>query len=128
MTISYVPVTCDGHEDIKESIQIQYCLPSGTQLEYHCSPGQPYVGTSHPEFLTNDLHGKALLARLKCAFVKGLLFSIHEDSGMVRSTVQQKMATYGGGYHAFPDPDYFTKANADLDALGVPSALELAYL
>jgi deltex-like protein len=131
MIISTQKQPCGGYEDCG-SISVQYSLPSGTQRSYHENPGQKYSGTNRTSFLPNNSEGRSLLARLMYAWDHGLLFSVGtsmtsgKSNRIVWSSVHQK-TSLRGGMHGFPDPNFFSNCNGELDALHVPPASELIF-
>lgn len=106
-----------------------YDIPLGVQLTYHINPGSPYNSTSRIAYLPNNLQGRALLMRLKYAWMHGLTFGIGnslttgQSNVVIWSSIHHKTSISGDGNgHGFPDPQYMDRCNADLDALHVPTA------
>jgi deltex-like protein len=126
MTISTVSRPCPGDASTT-TIQMVYDIPSGVQSTYHINPGHPYDSTSRTAYLPNNVQGRALLTRLKYAWMHGLTFGIGtslttgQSNVVIWSSIHHK-TSISGHAHGFPDPQYMDRCNADLDALHVPNA------
>jgi hypothetical protein len=106
-------------------IKIQYTMEGGIQKNYHPAPGLAYNGTSRTAYLPDTPEGRAVLNRLKYAFSHGLTFGvgISLTTGMPNVITWQSIhhkTSRGGGVHGYPDPNYLSNVNAELDNLGVP--------
>ena len=107
------------------SIVLVFTFPSGIQQAYHQTPGLPYLGTTRTAYLPNNAQGRALLARMKHAWARGLFFAI----GTSQATRKSGVIVWGSsvefksqlrGRYGFPDVDYIARVNSALDALQVP--------
>ena len=132
MSISTINRVCSGYEDSIGSIVIEYDMPGGIQNHYHPNPGVRFHGARRMAYLPDTNEGKALLARLKYSWMKGLSFTIGTSmttgipNSITWSSVHHKTSLDAGAiYHGFPDNYYFRNCNFELDALGVPSAPRL---
>lgn len=109
---------------------IMYSLQGGMQKAFHENPGVRYNGTTRTGYLPNNSQGQALLKRLRLAFAHGLTFSIgtslttHTPNVITWGSVHHKTSMHGG-VHGWPDPNYFTNVNSELDGLGVPPAAQI---
>jgi len=74
MTIALKSDICPGFHD--QTISISYVIPSGKQAAYHDHPKKPFEGTQREAFLPDNNDGRALLIRLKYAWMHGLTFNI----------------------------------------------------
>jgi Deltex C-terminal domain/Ring finger domain len=119
-------VSSDGNS----IIAITYKLRGGVQAEYHKSPGSKYSGTQYVAYIPDSQEGRDLLLRLKCAFRRGLVFSIGPASGTSKTnsvtwtTIPHK-TSFPGESDDFPDPSYFVDVNRELDRLWIPKSLDL---
>ena len=128
VSVSVSPNRCSGFKE--ETICITYNIPSGTQLSYHENPGKSYNGKTDTAYLPFNKEGKNLLKRLKYSFLHGITFTV----GTSMTSGKRNMCTWAsvhhktsrsGGAHGFPDSNYFSNCNGELDFLGVPSAPDL---
>ena len=120
-------IVCAGENNSDGSLVLTYKFPSGIQKVYHDRPGKPYGDAERIAYLPNNRAGKKLLSRLKYAWSRGLLFSIETSRNqdkIVWSSVPQKSSLRGGRF-GFPDPNFFTSANAKLDELRVPASAKI---
>jgi deltex-like protein len=129
MTItSSSSITCQGFPI--GAFAITYSLPAGQQHIYHDNPGTNYRGTTRVAYIPSNAEGQLLLRRLKYSFRRGLTFTVGTSltSGasnvVIWSSVHHK-TTLSGGTHGYPDPGFFANCNDELDALGVPAAVDL---
>ena len=83
-------------------------------------------------YLPDTVEGNSLLKRLTYAFVHGLTFvvGVSLTTGRANSvtwaSIHHKTSPTGGVQsHGFPDPNFFTNCNDELDALNVPPANDL---
>jgi len=125
MCIAVISGPCSGFEQ-DDSIVVEYNITSGDQMSYHANPGLPFHGTRRVAYLPDNQEGKRLLERLKWAWMHGLTFSIGDSLTTGRSnsviwSVHHKTSRTSGP-HGFPDPNFFTNCNLELDSLGVPKA------
>ena len=133
MTISTSSRKCSGYESSSSgTIVIRYDMPSGIQKEYHQNPGNHYNGDYREAYLPDNEEGKALLIRLKYAWLKGLTFLIGTsmttgvENSITWSSIHHKTSMNAGAmYHGFPDDSYFRNCNFELDALGIPTANQI---
>lgn len=133
MTISTTSRKCSGYESSSSgTIIIRYDMPSGIQKEYHQNPGDHYNGAYREAYLPDNEEGKALLLRLKYAWLKGLTFLIGTSmttgvaNSITWSSIHHKTRMNAGAmYHGFPDDSYFRNCNFELDALGIPPANQI---
>lgn len=125
---------CAGYDQNSSSgiVVIEYNIPRGKQLSYHCNPGTQHSGASRSCYLPNDAEGRALLKRLQYAFEHGLTFTVGTSmtSGQANqvtwASIPHKTSWAGSAAtYGFPDPSYFAICNAELDSLGVPRADDL---
>lgn len=129
MAISY-SVNSLSADEPSGSIVIRYNIPAGTQKDYHPHPGQPHGSADRVAYLPNSDAGKDLLLRLKCAFARGLTFTVGTSlttgrpDSVTWSSIPHKTSLQGG-VHGFPDLSYIFNCNAELDDLGVPPANNL---
>jgi deltex-like protein len=128
-TISTIARACPGFDSSSSrTIQMVYDIPVGVQLTYHINPGHPYQSTSRTAYLPDNVQGRALLMRLKYAWMHGLVFGIGtslttgQSNVVIWSSIHHKTSISGSNAHGFPDPQYMDRCNADLDALHVPNA------
>jgi len=130
MTIRSCKKSCPGFYPSCKSILISYSIPDGTQKSYHDHVGQSYSGAVRDAYLPDNAEGRDLLERLKYAFRHGLTFQV----GTSLTTGRQNVTTWTsihhktslhGGAHGFPDCNYIANCNASLDALHVPSVVQL---
>lgn len=117
-------LSCSGHSP--GIFSIKYNFAEDVQKPYHKKPGVPYVETYCEAFLPNSPAGKQLLERLILAFSYGLTFTVGTSTSASKrnvikwSTIPHKTSLSPGQY-GYPDHSYFDAANAELDALGVPT-------
>lgn len=130
MSISTSPIKCSGFH--AASFVISYNIQSAPQKSYHDNPGTRHNAKYETAYLPNNDDGKALLKRLKYAFMHGLTFTVGVSmtSGAPNcctwASIHHKTSPSGGARaHGFPDPDYFVNCNGELNACGVPSAQSL---
>ena len=125
LKIRRVNRTCPGFVPAPLCICLEYDIPSGVQETYHPHPGNSYPSTYRYVYLPNDDSGCRLLARFKIAWLYGYMFCIGHsqtlglDDQVTFSTIPQKTSLHGGEF-GFPDPFYISKANTELDRLGIP--------
>lgn len=129
MTITVNPdIACEGYTNVG-LIKIQYILNGGKQKEYHCEEGKPFSGDRRTAYLPDNDDGLYLLKRLKYAFHHGLTFCIgtsltSNKSGVITWASIHHKTSPRRGTHGWPDPNYFINCNTELDALGVPKAVD----
>jgi len=122
MTITASTKKCQGYSC--GSIIITYRIPGGLQRT-----GHTFAGTTRRAYLPDNERGRTLLKRLEYAFMRGLTFVV----GTSLTTGQQNVITWAsihhktnrsGGVlaHGYPDANYFSNVNEELDSLGVPPA------
>lgn len=127
MTITASSNECQGYTC--GSIIITYRIPGGLQRTYMEKPGRTFTGTTRRSYLPDNDDGRRLLKRLESAFMRGLTFVV----GTSLSTGQQNVVTWAsihhktnrsGGFvaHGYPDANYFSNVNEELDSLNVPPA------
>jgi hypothetical protein len=128
MIVSTSALRCAGFET-SNTITITYNIPAGPQMSYHINPGQRQHGKHAIAYLPNNVDGQNLLKRLKYAFVHGLTFTVgssmttNAQNQCTWSSIHHKTQISGGiRSHGFPDPNYFTNCNKELDTLNVPPA------
>ncbi|KAL9188919.1 hypothetical protein ACHAXT_011409 [Thalassiosira profunda] len=121
-------ITCAGYEGCG-SIVIEYRIAAAMQQAYHPNPGQRFTGTKRQAFLPDNEEGRALLARLKAAFLCGLTFTVgtslttNRENSVTWASIHHKTSPTGGTLrHGFPDPNYLTNCNEELNRAGVPPA------
>lgn len=120
--------TCEGSPP--GTFVITYIIRGGKQKEYHENPGVGYGSTQRCAFVPSTSEGIDLLKRLKFAFRHGLSFTVGtslttgQPNSVTWSSIHHKTSTCAGP-HGFPDPNYFTNCNTELDNLGVPSASDI---
>eukprot|EP00542_Grammatophora_oceanica_P017037 CAMPEP_0194045396 /NCGR_PEP_ID=MMETSP0009_2-20130614/16746_1 /TAXON_ID=210454 /ORGANISM="Grammatophora oceanica, Strain CCMP 410" /LENGTH=133 /DNA_ID=CAMNT_0038690241 /DNA_START=250 /DNA_END=651 /DNA_ORIENTATION=+ len=125
MKVSYTASKCSGYNC--NTIQIDYTMQSGTQKEYHPSPGTSFGSTTRTAYLPNNADGQMLLQRLKYAFMHGLTFTVGTSltngarNVITWSSIHHK-TSLSGGAHGFPDSGYFYNCNDELNAVGVPAS------
>jgi len=131
MMVSVSSQDVSGYEG-SGCIVIRYDLSGGTQKSYHQNPGTRYHGTTRVAYLPNNTQGQDLLKRLKYSFRHGLCFTVgtsmttHRPNCIVWGSVHHKTSPSGGSRaHGFPDPQYFSNANVELDGIGVPAAADI---
>lgn len=130
MRITQTHHSCASYENAGSYI-INYTIHGGIQQEYHDHPGVPFMATIRRAYLPSNEEGTNLLKRLKYAWMHGLTFSVGTSFTTGRSnvitwsSVHHKTCQHGS-VHGFPDPGFFANCNEELDALGVPAALDLA--
>ncbi|KAL7553932.1 hypothetical protein ACHAWF_017289 [Thalassiosira exigua] len=127
LVVSTIPVPCTGFNC--RSIVMKYNMPSGMQLSYHEHPGQLFDGKRVHAYLPDNASGHMLLKRLIYAFKHGLIFTIGtsvttgKENQCTWASVHHKTSLNGGvKKHGFPDSNYFSNCNSELDGLGVPPA------
>jgi hypothetical protein len=82
-------------------------------------------------YVPHNRQGRQLLKRLQAAFSEGLTFDIGTSltSGQRDQVVWTRAfghkTSLTGGTYGFPDPNYLETCNAQLDAIGVPSAADI---
>ena len=74
MTVFVSPIRCSGFSE--DSITITYNMPSGTQMSYHDNPNTRHSSKFVSGYLPYNNDGRALLKRLKFAFMHGLTFTV----------------------------------------------------
>eukprot|EP00980_Cylindrotheca_fusiformis_P008859 scaffold1888_cov120-Cylindrotheca_fusiformis.AAC.29 len=108
-------------------ISIMYDIPTGIQASYHPNPGVQYAGTRRRAYIPHTPEGHSLLSRMKDAFHRGYMFSVGKslttglDNQVTWTTIPNKTSLHGGPF-GFPDRNYISKANLELDKLGIPPA------
>ena len=129
MTVTKSSMKCKGHETCRGSFVISYEIPAAVQRIYMQNPGVNHSAKFETCYLPNDDEGRKLLERLKFAFSQGLTFVV----GTSMTTGATDAVTWGtihhktspsNGPHGFPDPNYFSNCNSELDNAGVPKADE----
>jgi len=129
MTVTKSSMKCKGHETCRGSFVISYEIPAAVQRNYMQNPGVNHSAKFETCYLPNDDEGRKLLERLKFAFSQGLTFVV----GTSMTTGATDAVTWGtihhktspsNGPHGFPDPNYFSNCNSELDNAGVPKADE----
>ena len=117
-------VSCAGYESVG-TIIVSYSIPRGIQQAYHYHPGEPHGSFFRTTCVPDTKEGRALVARLRYAFLRGLTFSIGtslttgEENCVLWSSIPHKTSTHEGPC-GFPDDRYFERCNDELDKLGVP--------
>ena len=132
MTITNKMFYCAGFEtNSSGAIEIKYEMHSNFQKEYHPNPGVFFLGTERVAYLPYNEEGLQLLKRLKYAWSRGLTFAVGNSlttgkpNSITWGSIHHKTNVSGGTRcHGFPDGGYFVNCNADLDALGVPKAID----
>jgi len=107
--------SCDGYEDV------------GTILIYYNFPnGRNYTGTNRCAYLPNNKEGREVLALLKVAFDRKLLFTVGtsvttgQENTTVWNGIHHKTNNTGGSqYFGYPDPTYFNRVKQELASKGV---------
>jgi len=129
MTVTKSSMKCKGHETCRGSFVISYEIPAAVQRIYMQNPGVNHSAKFETCYLPNNDEGRKLLERLKFAFSQGLTFVV----GTSMTTGATDAVTWGtihhktsptNGPHGFPDPNYFSNCNSELDNAGVPNAEE----
>ena len=121
--------SCAGYEGLGK-IVIDYNIPSGIQKEYHPNPSKRHGFARRTAYLPDNVEGNQLLKRLVYAFKHGLTFTVGTSlttgrpDSVTWSSVHHKTSEVGGAY-GYPDPNYFSNCNFELDVLHVPKADEL---
>ena len=117
---------CAGFEPFG-SFTISYSIFGGIQKQYHGNPGVRFAPINRTAYLPDNNEGRQLVERLKYAFSRGVTFTVGrslttgDDNVVTWASIHHKTAL-SGGPHGYPDPSYFTNANAELEAVGVPAA------
>ncbi len=106
---------CDGYKQNNTYI-IEYSFPNGKN----------YEGTSRTAYLPDNREGKEILALLRVAFERRLLFTIGTSvtTGKTNQTIwngihQKTNLTGGAQYFGYPDPTYFNRVTHELASKGV---------
>ena len=128
MTIQRYPYySCQGYEG-DGSITITYRINSGTQKPYHPHPGRRHGSAYRTAYLPDNQEGRDLLCRLQFAFLHGLTFTVGKsltsgvDDAVTWASIHHKTSRFDGAQaHGYPDVQYLSNCNAELDAVGVPS-------
>ena len=87
-------------------IVIDYHVPDPSNNEY----------LRLTSFLPLTSEGKKILVGLVTAFKAGKLLKVTKNQ--IKSAIQQKTQTYGGGTYGWPDPEYLESAVKQLQTLG----------
>eukprot|EP00730_Choanoeca_flexa_P016195 TRINITY_DN7602_c0_g1_i1.p1 TRINITY_DN7602_c0_g1~~TRINITY_DN7602_c0_g1_i1.p1 ORF type:complete len:448 (+),score=49.37 TRINITY_DN7602_c0_g1_i1:29-1345(+) len=124
MSVSRSPQSCAGYEGCG-SVLVSYNFPSGTQGPEHPSPGKRYSGDSRTGILPDNDKGRQVLALLKVAFQRRLVFSIGHSitlgpgagERIVWNGIHHKTSWHGA--HGYPDPTYLDRVMEELAAVGV---------
>ena len=127
---------CDGYQHCG-TFMLTYTIPAGKQSLCHHFPGKSFTGTKRVAFVPGDFHGRDggyhLVKRLRSAFMNGLVFDVGTSlttgkaNQVVWASITHK-SKQTRNIHGFPDPNFFTKCNTELDSLGVPQAGDLPSL
>lgn len=95
-------------------------------IEYQFPNGKGYEGTSRTAYLPDNQEGREILALLRVAFERKLLFTIGTSvtTGKANQTIwngiHQKTNLIGGAqYFGYPDPTYFNRVKNELASKGV---------
>jgi len=128
LIVSSSSTPCPGFPKCS-TIQLEYKVPSGTQLAFHPRPGSPYEGTHRRGYLPDNAAGRQLLTRYKVVWWRGLSLDVGysavlQKDHQVRWTdaVPHKTSLKGGGAFGFPDSNFLANANNSLDQIGIPDA------
>jgi deltex-like protein len=125
MTVTTLTKTFPNTRRTK-TIKIEYDIPSGNQQPYHEHPGKRYDATNRTAYLPNNADGRKLIARLKHAWVHGLIFTVGtsqttgKSDSVTWSSIPHKTSLHGGTY-GWPDSNYIKNCNRALDKLLVPT-------
>ena len=129
MRVDKLPdVTCSGYNP--GAYLISYRFESGIQKNFHDNPGMPYDAAIREAFVPCNKEGRDLLKRLKFAFSCGMTFKVGrsistgQPNCVTWASISHKSSLFFGPF-GFPDHLYFSVANEELDALGVPAADQL---
>ena len=123
MDVANVQESCDGYPGYG-SFRITYSFPDGVQGAKHPSPGAPYGGTTRTAYLPADAEGTKVLALLRVAFQRKLIFTVGDSvtSGAKNTTTWSGIhhkTRASGGSHGFPDATYLTRVQEELALKGV---------
>lgn len=118
---------CPGYIPPPSCLRLEYRIPPGVQSQHHPNPGTAYPKTTRYAYLPHNDDGCKLLVRFKVAWNYGYMFKIGVsltsglDNQVCWTTIPNKTSLQGGPF-GFPDTNYVTNANMELDRLGIPSA------
>ena len=118
---------CPGFVPQCQALEINYNIPSGRQESYHDHPSARFGGTNRTAYLPTNEEGLRVLLRLKYAWSHGMTFAVGTSmttgisDQVVWTSIHHKTSLHGG-IHGFPDPNYISNVNGELDSLGVPDA------
>uniref|UniRef100_A0A3Q3K3H7 E3 ubiquitin-protein ligase n=2 Tax=Monopterus albus TaxID=43700 RepID=A0A3Q3K3H7_MONAL len=108
------------------TIEIDYNIPSGIQMEKHPNPGRTYSGISRTAYLPDNKEGNDVLCLLKKAFDQKLIFTIGMsrttglDDQVIWNDIHHKTSTGGGPENVgYPDPNYLSRVREELKAKGI---------
>lgn len=128
MTGTLITDCCEGFFGSK-TFMIEYSIPAAQQQLYHPNPGIQHGSASRKAYVPYTYDGHQLICRLKYAFMAGMTFTVGrslasgKDNSVTWASIHHKTSTKGGVLsHGFPDYEFFSNCNEELDALGVPPA------
>lgn len=108
--------------------RIDYHFQSGVQDKMHPNPGQRYNGTSRWGYLPATKEGQEVLALLRVAFKRRLLFRIGcsvttgQENCVIWNGVHHKTSMSGGPSNfGYPDATYLKRVKCELSDKGVRS-------
>jgi deltex len=110
MVVNVTPfMHCDGYEDVG-TITINYSMQGGKRGNV------TYPPTHRSAYLPDNEAGREVLALLKKAFDRKLIFTVGrsvttgQDNRIVWNGIHHKTNTSGGSaYFGYPDPTYFDR-------------------
>lgn len=115
-----------GEEDSQGTYVVLYQFPHGIQGPLHPNPGVPYLGTSRRGYIPATPHGRQVLRKFLRAWDARLLFTVGTSvttgrpNCVIWNGIHHKTNVTGGPCQfGYPDPDYLTRVEAELAAVGI---------
>eukprot|EP00245_Coleochaete_scutata_P007731 TRINITY_DN233_c1_g8_i1.p1 TRINITY_DN233_c1_g8~~TRINITY_DN233_c1_g8_i1.p1 ORF type:complete len:412 (+),score=42.49 TRINITY_DN233_c1_g8_i1:113-1348(+) len=124
MGVDFRSFSVQGYPDCG-TIVITYSFPSGIQGSEHPQPGRHYIGTMRVAYLPDNAEGKEILALLKIAWERRLVFSVGRsattgiDGSIIWAIHHKTMPCGGPANHGYPDEGYLARAREELARQGV---------
>mmetsp|Transcript_326 Transcript_326/g.920 ORF Transcript_326/g.920 Transcript_326/m.920 type:complete len:570 (+) Transcript_326:710-2419(+) len=125
MTVTKSSMKCKGYKNCRGSFVISYEIPAAVQRLYMQNPGVNHSAKLETAYLPNNDEGRKLLERLKFAFSRGLTFVVGTSMTtgatdvVTWATIHHKTSPTAGP-HGFPDSNYISNCNSELNNAGVP--------
>ena len=115
---------CLGFDETNSegSILITYHVARGIQKEYHPEPDREHPSLTYTGLLPENELGREVLKRLKCAWQRGLIFTVEQD-GDATVVVPDGSIAHHTDFATMDSAQghlFLTTCQKQLDALGIP--------